>query len=361
MTPSLPLAAASLLLLACHSAPPAPPPAALGGRDAGPAASSAPSPWVRARAPVGLSLLEVPAEVLASPESTGAVVAPFPARVTRIFVRAGQRVAAGEPVAAVVMPQLVDAAGHFAAARTRTDAYKARRAQLEKLKSEGLAKTAEIAEVETHIAEALADQQAAMATLRSGGLDPRAAAALITRGGVSVLRSPVAGIVVEVDAAIGETREGASRPLARVVGEGEARVQARTGHRLPSEARFEFVAPGGTRTAVKLISQSPVVDSRDGTRLSWFEPPRGARLPQGTTGRLQILLDAGQGVVAVPAAAVALDAGKSYVTVREGSGARRVEVEVLATSGADALVRGPLRVEQEVAAEARPAGGGSEP
>jgi len=314
--------------------------------------SSATSAWVKVRAPAGVSLLEVPAEVLGSPESTGAVVAPFPARVIRIFVRPGQAVTRNQPVAAVVMPQLVDAAGHYAAARTRNGAYRARRAQLDKLKAEGLAKTAEIAEVETHVAEALADQQAAMATLRSGGLDPAAASGLIDGGGVSTLRSPVDGVVVEVDAAIGEMREGAGRPIARIVGEGEPRIQARTAHHLPRGARFEFIAAGGARTAVTPLSQSPAVDARDGTRLSWFEAPKGARLPGGLTGRLRVILESADGVTAVPAAAVALDASKTYVVLREGDSGRRVEVEVLATSGADALIRGGVVVGQEVAAEA---------
>jgi cobalt-zinc-cadmium efflux system membrane fusion protein len=336
-------------------AAPGPGPASSVPSPAGPPSSAA-SAWVAVRAPTGVSLLEVPAEVLGSPESTGAVVAPFPARVIRIFVRPGQQITRNQPVAAVVMPQLVEAAGHYAAARTRHGAYRARRAQLDKLKAEGLAKTAELAEVETHVAEALADQQAAMATLRSGGLDPAAASGLIDGGGVSTLRSPVDGIVVEVDAAIGEMREGAGRPIARIVGEGEPRIQARTAHLLPRGARFEFIAAGGARTEVTRLSQSPAIDARDGTRLSWFEAPRGARLPGGLSGRLRVILDSADGVAAVPAGAVALDASKTYVTVRDSNGSRRVEVEVLATSGADALIRGPIVVGQEVAAEGQPSG-----
>ena len=71
------------------------------------ARASARAAWVKARSPEELSLLEAPAKVLAPPEAIGAVTAPFPGRVVKIHVRAGQSVAEGEAIADVAMVELV--------------------------------------------------------------------------------------------------------------------------------------------------------------------------------------------------------------------------------------------------------------
>lgn len=318
-----------------------------------PLRASVPTRWVAAKTPEGLSLLEAPAEVLVPPDAAGVVAAPMAARVTRVYVQPGQRVEKGAPIVAVVMRELVSAAGAFVAARTRIEAYQARRAQLDKLRAEGLARAAEIAEVDTKLAEAKADQQAALATLRAGGVDPREASRLLDEGGGAVLRSPVAGTVYEVDATVGELREPGGKPFARVAGEGAPRIEARLAHDLPSSSRFEFTTPAGATWEVKLVARAPVVDPRDGTAPAWFEPPAGTSLPRGLSGRLRVVPGADAGVVAVPAAAVRLDGGRAFVTARAGEGEKRVFVQVLATSGADALVRGPLKPGDEVAAEAR--------
>jgi multidrug efflux pump subunit AcrA (membrane-fusion protein) len=282
----------------------------------------------------------------------------MPARVVRVLVRAGQHVEKGAPIVQVIMPQLVTAAGAYVAAHTRLEAYQARRDQLAKLRAEGLAKAAEIAEVETRLAEAKADQQSALATLRAGGVDPGDANSLVEGGGTATLRSPVAGTVFELDATPGELRDPGGRPFARIAGEGAPRIQARIAHALPDTARFEFVTPAIGATPVRLLSRAPVVDPRDATQPAWFEPLVPTKLPRGQTGRLRAILDEKSGAVAVPAAAVGLLSARSFVTVRAGEGERRVDVEVLATSGADALVRSPrgeLNVGDEVAAEARAA------
>jgi len=58
-----------------------------------------------ARAPSDLSLLEAPANVVASPGSEARVSASLDARVVAVHVRAGDRVEVGDPIVDVVMPQ----------------------------------------------------------------------------------------------------------------------------------------------------------------------------------------------------------------------------------------------------------------
>lgn len=340
-----------VLVAACHGPTPAggaPAPAP----SADPAADqpSARTPWVAVRAAQGVSILEAPAQVLAAPEGQAAVAPPFRARIARVAVRAGERVAAGQVVAEVVMPEVIQAAGAYAAASTRIEAYARRKDQLESLRHDGMVRLTDLLEAETKLAEARADQQAAVATLRAADLTGERAVELLRGSGQVALRSPIAGVVFEVHAAVGETREAAAEPLARIAAEGDTRIEARLAHAPPAGASFELRLPDGTRTPVRLLGRAPVVDGRDGTTPAWLAPEDGLRLPAGLAGRLSVLVD--DAAVAVPARAVALVDGEPHVTRNGKRGVERVRVEVLATSGADAVVRGPLAVGDEVAADA---------
>jgi len=312
--------------------------------------ASARAPWVKARSPEDLSLLEAPAKVLAPPEAIGAVTAPFPGRVVKIFVRAGQTVAAGEAVADVAMVELVRAAAAYSAAGTRLAAFRRRKAQLDQLRADGLARLADLADVEAQIASAQADQQTAMGTLRAAGAGGGDVGSILASGGAITLKSPVAGVVVEVNAALGEGRDVGSEPIARIAGRGPVRIEARLAHAAPEGARFEVVPQRGAAFAVKLVATSPVVDGADGTVRTWFEPTSEVTLSHGAACRLRVLVDAASGAVAVPAKAVGLQGGKALVVTRKAGGP--VEVVVLASSGADALVKGPIAAGDEVAAEA---------
>jgi cobalt-zinc-cadmium efflux system membrane fusion protein len=342
-------------IAACHDPSTDRPTAAAGIAGAQTAANpgaspSARTPWVRARTAQGVSILEAPALVLPAPESIAAVAPPFRARVTRVAVRAGEMVKKGQVVAEVVMPEVVQAAGAYAAASTRIEAYARRKQQLESLRAEGMVKLSDLLEAETKLAEARADQQAALATLRAAELNGGDAVKLLQGNGQVALRSPIAGVVSEVHASLGETREPSAEPLARIAAEGETRIEARLVHGPPDGARFELRLPDGTRMAVKLLGRAPVVDSRDGTTPAWLAPEDARRLPAGLAGRLAVLVD--DAAVAVPARAVALEDGKPHVIRNRNGVPEKVGVEVLATSGADALVRGGLAAGDEVAADA---------
>ena len=334
-----------------------PPPPAAQGRAETPA--SARSPWVKARAPEGLSMLEAPAKVQAPPDAVGAVTAPFPGRVVKIHVRPGQTGAAGEAIADVAMVELVRAAAAYSAAGTRLAAHRRRKAQLDQLRADGLARLADIAEVEAALAEAQADQQAAMGTLRAAGAGPQDVGSLVASGGALPLRSLVAGVVLEVNAAVGEGRDVGAEPIARIAGRGPVRIEARLSHAPPEGARFEVVPPAGVPFPVKLVATSPLVEGADGTVRTWFEPESETSIPHGTACRLRVLVAADGGAVAVPAKAVGLRGGKLVVVTRKADGP--VDVVVLATSGADALVKGPIAPGDEVAAEAPFASGEEAP
>lgn len=313
-----------------------------------PSARSVSTRWVETRAAEDTTLLEAPARVLPSPESIASAAPPLQARIIRVRVHPGQRVVQHEPLVDVLMPELLHAAGDLAGEQLKVEAFTRRKAQLEALKADGLARVAELAEVEAQLATARADSQAARATLRASGVSDKLAEGLVTGDGVVSLRSPIAGIVSAVDATVGEVREPAGKPLVTVVGDGEGRVEARLPANASSGARFSFVV-GTQRRHLELVSVSPRLEAADGSRLAWFSVPDGG-LPIGATGRVRIGADPAWRVV--PARAV-LDAdGRARVRQRSADGsAAWVDVRVIARSGAEAVVEG-LGPDAVVAAEA---------
>lgn len=314
-------------------------------------AASAPTPWVKARKGEDVALLEAPAVVLATPESNAGVSPPFRARIVRVHVRPGERIARGASVADVVMPDVVQAAGSYASAATRVDAYGRRKAQLAELKKEGLVRLTEILDVETKVAEARADQQTALALLRAAGLGADNVQRILAETGEVSLRSPITGVVTQVKAAIGENREAAGDPIVRIAGEGEPRVEARLARVLPQDADYELWLPAGERLTLRLVGRAPQMDARDGTTLVWFAAGKGVRLLQGQTGKVKIRLKDEEKTVAVPARAVGLGESGAFVVVNRGGRPARLSVNVIAASGSEALIKGNLAVGDELAAD----------
>lgn len=330
---------------ACRSAgAPAPPPA-----PAPVTRTSAEAKWVPLRAPTAASFLELPATVLTASGATGVINPPYPGQIVKIEVRAGERVRRGQALAEIMMPTVVAAAGENSAARTRLDAYTGRMQQLRALKAEGLVRSVEIADAEMRLAEARADEERTGAILRSAGVAPEQARHLAESGGAVTIKSPIDGVVTEVAAALGETRDSAGAPLVRIAGTAPARIEARAAHRLPEGATFEFVTAAGDRVPVRLISEAPIMDARDGTAASWFQPDPARVLPGGQTGKLRIVPPKRPGLTIAPRSAVGRKATTAFVRARRQDRADDVAVTVVMSSGADALIESPLPAGTEIA------------
>lgn len=336
----------AMSLLGCE--PPAPePPAAQ-------TASSAATTWAAARRASDVPFFEAPAHVLPSPDAVAVLSPPLDARVVRVVARVGEPLARGAVVVEVMMPELVAAAGALESATELVHGYEARRALLLELKQEGLAQTADVADVEAKLAESRAARQIALSTLRLAGYTAKDARRLLAAP-VVALRAPIAGVLVTLDAVPGELRGPSGAPLAKVAGEGEGRVEARLSFELPADAALEFVDAAGGVFALALVSQSPLRDALDGSRTLWaqFAAPSPRRAPSpGAAGRLRARLSADAPHVVVLARAVAQNEHGAYVFVRRNGAVERVLVRVEATSGLDALVAGALAAGDEVASDA---------
>lgn len=330
--PILTAALLALLLAACSpesGAPQAP-------AEARP--TSSPVPWSVARDASGLPLLEAPATVVGPADAEATISPPARTRVQKVHVQVGDRVEAGQPLADVVMPEVLEAAGRLAAAKIRIDAQSRRREQLLSLKEHGLTRSTDLAETEAALAEARAERLAARAVLGGAGLSEAEGEALLGSQGAATLRSPIAGVVLSVQAAIGSVHEGGSGPLFRIGAEASGRVVARMSASLPEGASFVWISPGRAEIPLRLQSSSPLVDSRDGSREHFFEAEQP--IAPGLTGKVRILLPEGAGLVTIPSRALFLREGRAFVYLREPAGVREREVRVISSTGTEALVEG---------------------
>jgi len=316
-----------------------------------PAASSTSSPWVKVRTPEGLPLLEATASSVGPPDADAPLSPPFAARVSNVHVRVGDRVGKDAPLVDVVMPEVIGAAGRLAAAQVRIDAHSKRKAQLDTLAEHGLARLADRADAKAALGEARAEKLIASSILGAAGLSAGDASRLVSGGGVVTIRSPIAGVVVSIDAPVGSIRESGGKPLVRVAGSGPSRIVARSQAMPPEGSTLSFVSGRDEPVPLTLLTASPLVDPRDGTRELFLDPARP--IPPGVAGVLRVSMPKGSGeAVAVPALAVFLEDGETFVFRREGDEAKEIPVKVLASSGTDALVAGALSVGDEVAADA---------
>lgn len=361
-------------LWACQKGEPAspePPALATGAEQPSPL-TSVPTPWVPLRPSGAAPLFEGPAQVLPSPGSEAEVMSAFAAQVVQVLVQPGQRVTAGMPVCAVLLPEVLRAAGSYLGAGLRLHAYTQRREQLLVLKGEGLSRLSEQLEVDARLAETKASQLEALAVLQSAGLTPGEASSLAATGGRMTLRSPIAGVVVSVAAHLGQVVQPGSS-LLRIVGESGQRLESRLAASLPPAARFELLLPSGQRHPLRLLSRSPQVDGRDGTRLTWLElvpPPSAAPRPAdagayqvpelsaGLVGRVAVYADATQvgaaGTWVVPARSLRMtESGVELLRQDEHARPQPLAVKVLWSSSIDALVQSSaLKPGDRVAADA---------
>jgi cobalt-zinc-cadmium efflux system membrane fusion protein len=109
------------------------------------------------------------------------------------------------------------------------------------------------------------------------------------------------------------------------------------------------VTAAGERIPLRLVGEAPVVDARDGTAASWFEPVPARTLPGGLTGKLRIIPPKKPGLTIAPRSAVGGNAELAFVQARGPNGPGRVPVKVLLSSGADALIESALPAGTEIA------------
>ena len=141
------------------------------------------------------------------------VSAPMTARVVSLRAIEGQRVAAGDVLATLDSGELAKARGDLATAEARRDLARRALERKRALNEEKIVPTREVQEAENEMVAADAQVRAAQAALRVLGAPDRPADGTSTAS--LILRSPIAGVVLERTLALGQTADP-SKPLFRI-------------------------------------------------------------------------------------------------------------------------------------------------
>ena len=310
------------------------------------ASASAATPWVRVTAPSDPALTELPALVVGDPSARSQVAVVYPSRIVAVHVRPGDRVAAGDAVIDVAVPELLRAHAAIAAAEARAEPQRRRAEQLRALARDGIVGAREVFEIDATLAGLEADRRLAAAVIAGWGAKIGAG----RRGGLT-LEAHSAGVVIAVSAIVGEVRDASSGPLLEIVGEGSGRVELRTPRPLPDGASFVFEGLDGRTIPLASSPEATLIDPVDGSTRAWLRPSPEVPLAHGMRGRV-LVQTAQAGIVQVPERSMRWHDGAMVVVVRDGDGGRHVPVVVVGRSGSTALVRGELGVDDEVAADA---------
>src|SRR5690606_15325693 len=84
-----------------------------------------------------------------------------------------------------------------------------------------------------------------------------------------------------------------------------------------------------------------LVDPADGMHVTWLAPSEPVRLPDGLRGRVRLAIEDDE-VWEVPASALAIEQAGPRLAVRREGAVLHLGAEVLASSGASAVVRAAL-------------------
>ena len=285
--------------------------------------------WVAPRAASEAAPEEYPARLLRTSGSEAVIVPPLPARLVSLVVRPGDAVAANAAVAQVVKPDVDAAFAAVAGAERSLAILQRRRTQIAGLVADGLVRASELATLDLEIARHESERLRARAVIAGAG---------VARGGLVTLRTPIAGVVTEVPATLGEFRRPEDGPLARVRSRSGQRIEATLPNRPAAGVTYAFRAAAGV-LPLTLLNEVPAPAGIG--YLAWFEAPPGVEMPTAAEGRVQVRTSASAGAWVVPATAVGVRGPGHFVVTRSraDAGPTVVAVELVRIANADAVVR----------------------
>lgn len=290
-----------------------------------------------------------PARVVAPLAQQRVVAAPLPALVDSLQVAVGDTVVRGQLLATLRSDEALGLQRDVAQADSQADLARRSLARDEQLFAEGLVAASRLEATRAQARQASALQHERRRVLEQAGVRGERGAP-----GQIALRAPIAGVVLEQQAVVGQRLEQAA-PLYRIArldplwvemqvpaAEG---VALKSGHGVRIDVAHpgapEAAHPGAQALAGRVLAVGPTVDPAMQTLLVRAEvrDPAGAlRVGQTVVARVET---AGAGAVHVPAAAVVDDGGASAVFVEDAPGRfRRAPVSVDTASGGVAAVRG---------------------
>lgn len=289
----------------------------------------------------------VHARVVLRPDAQTVVSAPYAGAVPQVLVAVGQNVRAGQSVASLASPQLLEARRALAEAESQARLARQSLARDKALYEDGI-----IAASRWQATQARAFEASAMAEARRAELD---ASGVALHGNEARLRAPRAGVVTEVMVMAGARVESAA-PLVRIADPSALELDMLLGREVPLPSAGDTVRVPARAASGQVIGVAPVGDGSAGMRVRAALARAGdLRVGESVNAVLELAqspADAGNGADArlrVPAAAVIHWQGKSGVFVATAKGVRFEPVQVLAGDEAFATVLASLPAQARIA------------
>lgn len=302
---------------------------------------------VTAPLPTGEARLgrRLPARVVVPPAQIRVVAAPLAGMVEQVAVASQQSVRAGQLMARLTSPMLLEAQRDYLTAASELQLAESNSRRDEQLYREGIIGEARLRATQNSEAQAAATAAQRRQVLRLYGMTPAAISALAKSRSLSPvidLAAPITGVVLERMAEPGQRVE-ANTPLFRLASlkplwlEMQASLEEARALRpgaavTASGARGRVVTVGA---AVDGASQSVPVRAEMSEGLESLRP--------GQFVEAQVTLAAGPRVYRLPAGALAREQGRAHVFLQSPQGFVMTPVTVVEESAGEVLVSGALR------------------
>lgn len=158
----------------------------------------------------GSDLVVLLGELAVDQRTYAEVGTPVAARVTRLLANAGDTVRAGQTLAELTSPELGRERAEYLSARARLTLAEAALERKRSLAAEKIAPLREVQEAESAVGEARAALRSSRAAIAAFGVEPPTNDGDDATSSLFVLRSPVAGAVIERAALVGQLLDPAA-------------------------------------------------------------------------------------------------------------------------------------------------------
>lgn len=318
--------------------------------------SAAPLPelrFVQAKEKVDDLVIEVPARVQPDPLRVVRVFAPVSGRVSSIVVRPGDRVRQGEVIARVQSPDIASAQADLQ--RFRAESERASRAE---------SRAKDLLEHQVLSQREYEDAHAAAEGARADEARARSRLRLLTHdeqvvGDELSLRSPIGGVVTEVQSSAGEFTKSLdnSNPLVTVadlahvfvVGDVLESEVSKIHQGMGADVKLSSLPSASYSAVVNIVSQ--VMDPTTHTakiRVTLANEDGLLRPDMFATITLHV---GKQTLVEVPSSAIVRDGTQAFVFLKSKSGTEKRTVKVVKEGGGTSYVSGQINGADSVVAE----------
>ena len=302
-------------------------------------------------APARDAVISLPGSVVVPPARQVVVATPLPGLLTELTVSVGDKVRAGEVLARLSSPALLELQRSYTAAQAQHALAADALGRDQRLHDEGVIAQARLIATRSRLQEAQALLDERRGQLRLAGVAPDAPAQ--PGSGMASVAAPVAGVVLETLAARGERLEAAA-PLLRLAQLGELWLELQaTPERAAQIAPGQRVSWPERELRARVISVGAAVGAGQTVSVRALIEQGAARVRPGEL--LQARLSLGlprQAAWRVPLAALARLGGRDLVFAMRPGGVIAVPVTVHGRDDESAMVEAALGAQDRVAVSA---------